>query len=418
MIRRRLLVGAGALALLALGLTGCGGGAGAETTPTLHWYTAPQNGGSFAAAAKACTEAAQGKYRVVVEPLPADATQQREQLVRRLAASDGDIDLLSMDVIWTAEFGEAGWIKPWPKAQAAEVSQGVIPAVLETGRYHGRMYAAPLNTGSQVLFYRKDRVKTPPKTWDEMLRMSANLPSGQRIIQVQGARYEGYTVWFNSLLESAGGSILNKRGGVALQTAPTRAALDVIHRLATSDAADPSLSNNMEDQSRIGYQSGSPSFMVNYVNLLSSIKAEAPDVYKNTALAAFPAMEPGKPARVTLGGFNVGVGAFGAHPQLAFEAAKCLGAPAQQRLYVKQDGLPPVSEALYQDPQVRKAYPYADLLLQTFKTGSTRPVSPAYNDISLAVQRTIHPPASINPRSDIRELRDRVDDAIHSRGLL
>jgi len=86
------------------------------------------------------------------------------------------------------------------------------------------------------------------------------------------------------------------------------------------------------------------SFMVNYVNLLSSIKAEAPDVYKNTALAAFPGMKPGEPARVTLGGFNVGVGAFGAHPRLAFEAATCLGAPAQQRLYVKQDGLPPVSD--------------------------------------------------------------------------
>jgi multiple sugar transport system substrate-binding protein len=192
----------------------------------------------------------------------------------------------------------------------------------------------------------------------------------------------------------------------------------VMHRLATSDAADPSMSNNMEDQSRIAYQSGSSSFMVNYVNLLSSIEAEAPDVYKNTALAPFPGMEPGEPARVTLGGFNVGVGAFGAHPKLAFDAAKCLGAPAQQRLYVKQDGLPPVSEALYQDPQVRKAYPYADLLLQTFKNGSTRPVSPAYNDISLAVQRTIHPPAGIDPRGDIGALRDRVDDAIHSRGLL
>ena len=88
MISRRLLCGAGALALLALGLTGCGGGAGAESTPTLHWYTAPQNGGSFAAAAKACTDAANGEYRVVVEPLPTDATQQRELLVRRLAAKD------------------------------------------------------------------------------------------------------------------------------------------------------------------------------------------------------------------------------------------------------------------------------------------------------------------------------------------
>ena len=83
-----------------------------------------------------------------------------------------------------------------------------------------------------------------------------------------------------------------------------------------------------------------------------------------------------------------------------------------------QDGLPPVSEALYDDPKILKAYPFAPLLLETFRNGSTRPVSPAYNDISLAVQRTLHPPAGIDPRSDVGGLRDRVDDAVNSRGLL
>jgi multiple sugar transport system substrate-binding protein len=129
-------------------------------------------------------------------------------------------------------------------------------------------------------------------------------------------------------------------------------------------------------------------------------------------------MRPGEPAHVTLGGFNIGVGAFGAHPNLAFDAAECLSSPSSQRAYVTGDGLPPTSEALYQDPKVRKAYPYADLLLETFRNGSTRPVSPAYNDISLAVQRTLHPPAGIDPRSDVGALRDRVDDAVNSRGLL
>ena len=80
--------------------------------------------------------------------------------------------------------------------------------------------------------------------------MAADLPANQRRIQVQGARYEGYTVWFNSLLESAGGSILKENGDVSLATAPTRKALQVMHDLATSDSADPSMSNNQEDQAR------------------------------------------------------------------------------------------------------------------------------------------------------------------------
>ena len=80
--------------------------AGASGPVTVKWYTAPQPGGSFAAAAAACTKAANGKYRIDLVPLPSDASVQREQLVRRLAAEDSDIDLISMDVIWTAEFAE------------------------------------------------------------------------------------------------------------------------------------------------------------------------------------------------------------------------------------------------------------------------------------------------------------------------
>jgi multiple sugar transport system substrate-binding protein len=417
MLRSRWLPGAVGIVLIATLGSACGG-ADAGTTPTLHWYTAPQNGGSFDDAAAACTKAADGRYRIVVEPLPADASQQREQLVRRLAANDSAIDLISMDVVWTAEFAEAGWVRPWPRAEARAIAEGVIPAVLTTGRYRNRMYAAPLNTGSQVLFYRKDRVPEPPKTWDEMLETASRLPEGQRLVQVQGARYEGFTVWVNSLIASAGGQIVDERGRVALERGPTRRALQIMNRLATSSSADPSLSNNKEDEGRIAYQSGRSSFMVNYTNLLTSIEEEAPDVARNTALAPWPAVDANEPAHVTLGGFNLGVGAYGNHPRLAFEAARCLSSPEQQIHTAETDGLPPVTEALYDDPRIEKTFPFADLLLETFRNGSSRPVTPAYNDVSLAVQRTLHPPAGIDPRRDVDALRDRVDDALSSRGLL
>ena len=95
-----------------------------------------------------------------------------------------------------------------------------------------------------------------------------------------------------------------------------------------------------------------------------------------------------------------------------------IGARDQQVKYAKDDGLAPISQDLYQDPRITKIFPYADLLLQTLQNGSARPVSPAYNDVSLAVQDTLHPPGSVSPRGDVPTLRGRVDDAINSRGLL
>src|ERR1700712_3389472 len=142
-MRTRGVMCVAASALLVAGIAGTASlaaPAAARSTPTVKWYARPESGGSTVQAAKNGTAAANGRYKIEISPLPADATQQREQLVRRLAANDSSIDLISMDVVWTAEFAGAKWIVPWSKHDASTIGDGVIPAVLKTGQYRGRMY--------------------------------------------------------------------------------------------------------------------------------------------------------------------------------------------------------------------------------------------------------------------------------------
>lgn len=80
----RRFAGAAAL-LLGAATAGCSGDSSGP--PTLTWYINGDNGGQVALAAD-CTEAAGGKYRITTAQLPSDASGQREQLVRRLAAND------------------------------------------------------------------------------------------------------------------------------------------------------------------------------------------------------------------------------------------------------------------------------------------------------------------------------------------
>ena len=85
--------------------------------------------------------------------------------------------------------------------------KGVFPSVAETARFEDKLWAAPIWSNTQLLWYRTDRVKKPPKTWDEMFKQAAEI-GAEGLIQVQANRYEGLVVWLNAMVESAGTSIV------------------------------------------------------------------------------------------------------------------------------------------------------------------------------------------------------------------
>ncbi len=390
--------------------SGCGGDDSGGSR-TLKWYVFAEPSGAFQEAADNCTKQANGRYRVEIVDLPTNADQQRELVVRRLAAEDSDIDIIGMDVIWTAEFAEAEWINEVTGANRQRAERGVLPGPLETAKYKGRLWTVPFTSNTQLLWYRKDLVKQVPKTWDEMIDQAERLNT---TIQVQAARYEGLVVWFNSLVASAGGEIVDDAGKPVLG-APAVQAAEVMKRLASSSAAPPAMTNNKEDQARLGFESGASAFQVNYSFVYASAKTGAETnpatkkIFENMGWARWPSVDPGKPSRVTLGGINLGVGAFSKNPDLAQEAALCIAQPDNQVIAAEKGGLAPSNEALYQDKRIKKAFPFADLLGESIATGVPRPVTPAYSDISLAIQQTLHPPQDIEPKKTIEDLKDNID---------
>ena len=114
----------GALAVAAATAAGCGfssedtGGGGQRVT----LYGANEVG--FPEAIAACNKSANGRYSISYVPLPRTADAQRELMARRLAAEDSDIDLVTLDIPWTAEFAEAGWIREWEGERGQQRARG------------------------------------------------------------------------------------------------------------------------------------------------------------------------------------------------------------------------------------------------------------------------------------------------------
>lgn len=402
--------------LLAL-LTGCGSDSGGRVHLNFWAYNEP--GGTFKAAADRCTQQSGGRYTIEFHALGNDPDTQRQSLVRRLAAEDSSIDIMSMDVIWTAEFAQAGWIKPWPQEWAGKVSEGTLQGPLETATYEDRLYAAPANSNTQLLWYRKDLVQgEPPSTWDELIDTASEMKQGGRI-EIQGAQYEGTTVWFNSLVQSAGGEILDGPDKVALPTGPTEEALGVMAKLANSPAADPSLSSQKEDQNRLAFETGQAAFQVNYPFIYPSAQENNPKLFEQIGWAPYPSVKPGDEGKkAPIGGFNWGVGGYTKHPQEAFDAATCMRNAENQRDFALKGGLPPTLESLYDDREFAKQYPFGDMIRQQLEDAAVRPQTPFYADVSLAIYKTVSPQSSIDPKRTAATLRTRVQDALESKGLL
>jgi multiple sugar transport system substrate-binding protein len=418
---RRILICLAAAALAVASLSACGGGSDSSGSRELTFFVAIQPGGTIEKVSERCSKESGGKYTITPEFLPTDATQQREQLVRRLGAEDPSIDIVGMDVIWTGEFANAGWVEEWTGPLKEQVTEKVFSNVIETASFEKNLYAAPFNTNTQLLWYRKDLVKKPPKTWDEMIEQAEGLKEAGTI-QVQANRYEGFMVWANALIESAGTPILSGPEEVDLEQEPTEKALQVMGRLARSSAAPANLSTSDEDTTRLGFEAGESAFMTNYTFAYASAQAEAPDIGKNMGFARFPEVVPGTPSKPPLGGFNLAVSSFSENKDVAFEAAACLAGKESQKTAVELDGLPPSRSDLYTDKAVTKAYPgFAELVKESIENSGPRPTTPAYQDVSLAVQRSLHPPDEIDnedTESIFEELKENVEDAVKREGLL
>ncbi|MET8697855.1 ABC transporter substrate-binding protein [Kitasatospora sp. NPDC004723] len=408
--------------LLAWALAGCGsgGGSGGGGAVVLDWYNFPDDSGALQQAADNCGRDSGGRYSIRYNKLPRTSDGQRQQLVRRLAAHDTGVDIMGLDVTWTPEFAEAGWVREWTGPLRERASTDTLAAALRTATWKDRLYAVPYNSNTQLLWYRDDLVPTAPATWDEMLAAARRLAEQGKphFVEVQGAQYEGLTVWFNTLVTSAGGSILTPDAMAPSLGEPAVTAARAIRDLATSPAADPSLSNQMEDENRLAMESGTAAFELNYPFVYPSMKENKPELFPHFRWAPYPSVVPGRPATVTIGGIDLAVGGYSRHPEAAQEAVLCLRNRENQLTNALKGGLPPSLRSLYTDAELTGSYPFAADVLKALDSASVRPQTPAYQNVSIAVAHALSPPSSVDPERTVADLSGQIRDALGSKGLI
>jgi len=417
------------LALAAPMVAACGSSGGTK----INVYYAPEQ--NFQKVIDQCNAKASGRYEIVYRKLPRDADGQREQMVRRLAAGDTDLDVLGLDVTWVPEFAEAKWLEEWTGQNQAQAEEGVLQGPLSTAKWDGKLFAATKNTNVQLLWYDESITPVPPQTWDEMMRMSQDLKDQGKPYQIvfTGAQYEGLVVQYNTIVSSAGGHILSDDGKSVVMDAGAVRGLEILKKVSTSGLTYPSLTNTQESEAQRSFESKSSkvAFELNWPFVYSAMQKGNPERAQNFRWIRYPGVDG--PSRVTIGGYDLAVSAYSQHKPEAFEAALCLRSAESQKFSAINDGVPPTIESLYTDeqpldpskaedaksnPSMRTAYPMKEAILEALQDAAVRPLTPVYQNLSTITSKVLSPPSDIDPQRTGDRLRSELQKALESKGVL
>jgi multiple sugar transport system substrate-binding protein len=415
-MRWRLLAVSGVALAMAPMVAACGSDGGTQ----INVYYAPEE--NFQSVIDQCNQEAKGRYEIVYRKLPRDADGQREQMVRRLAAGDTDLDILGLDVTWVPEFAEAKWLEEWTGQNKSEAEADVLEGPLKTAMWNGKLYGATKNTNVQLLWYDDRLTPHPPQTWSEMITVAKRLKSEGKPYQIvfTGAQYEGLVVTYNTMVASYGGQILSEDGKKVVMDQGSVDALKLLKQVTSSGITDPSLTNFQEQQTQQAFESktSKSAFELNWPYVYAAMQDANPDRAKHFKWAPYPGIDG--PGKVTVGGYNLAVSAYSQHKPEAFEAALCLRSKESQRFSAIKDGVPPTIESVYDDgdKEFTDAYPMWQTILDELQDASVRPLTVVYQNLSTITSKVLSPPQGIDPSSTADELRDQLQKALDSKGVL
>jgi len=313
------------------------------------------------------------------------ADQQHDDLVQNFQTKNPNYDVMSVDVIWTAEFAAKGWLQPLTGKQLIDTSL-MLPATVKTATYNGVMYAAPVSTDGGILYYRKDLVPTPPKTWAEMMSM-CSIAKAKKIGCYAGQyfKYEGLTVNVAEAINSAGGTIVGADGKPTVTSPEAKKGLQNLVT-AYADGSIPKEGITFkEEEGRLAFENGNLLFLRNWPYVYNLAKTDGSSKVKTTfGMAALPGASG--PGASSLGGHNAAISVYSKNKATAADFLKFLTTTEQQKAFVTQGSLAPVLTALYDDPALVAKFPYLTPLKASLQNAVPRPVTPFYPAVSKAVQ--------------------------------
>lgn len=409
---RRAVLGAAAIGTSSAALAACGGSGGGDGSdgggdggsgPTVDFE---QRGPITLARGKDTTgqlkeflDRWNGEHpdeEVTLIELPESADEQRAQMINNAQAKSDAYTIVSLDVVWTAEFAANQWVAELPKDKFP--LDDLLPGAVATATYFDRLYAVPFTTNAQLLFYRKDLLDAaghsePPATFEEMWQAIKDVQVQDSAMLGYGAqfsKYEGLTCQTSATIKSAGGDLFDADGNPQADSPEAIEALQTLRDGFDQGLIPEEALTYKEEESRQAFQDGRLVFLTNWPYIWELGQAEDGSSKVNGKIAA--ALVPGvkEAGASTLGGANYAISAFAKNAGTALDFIAFMTEFEQQRDWMLNTTTPTAMAAVYEDPDVIGAFDFIEELKTSIENGVVRPQVVKYGDVTQAIQEAAY----------------------------
>jgi multiple sugar transport system substrate-binding protein len=337
--------------------------------------------------------------KVENEVIPYENT--REKMVLDFTSKAGTYDVALTDVVWVGEYAANGWLTPLEKftsdpklADPALNLKGFFPILLDSfGTWDKKLYGIPFDNYAGLLFYNKCMLekagfKSPPKTWDELMKVYApkltNKAKGQYAYALQSRRGETQSAdSFMRMLWPFGGSLIDaKTFEPNLLSAASQKGLQFRQDLAKY--MPDGIVDYDHNEAVNALAQGKVAMITEWSAFNGTLNDPASSkIGKCLAVST----EPAGPAGIkgALGGFSYGVNAFSDEKKqaAAYLFIQWITSEAKAKDYVRAGGVSARTSA-YTDPAIQKAFPFTVPMVKAWNQGNPvfRPRFPEWPAIS------------------------------------
>ena len=191
-----------------------------------------------------------------VQVIPAGWDEANSKLVSLIQANEAP------DVIITGsrslrQFAEMGAIEKLDTYMTDSFKEERVENVLNTANINGSQYGIPLAFSSRALYYRKDLIKTPPKTWDELLSTAEQITKDNPEIYgfaIPSDITSGTDELFNFIYQN-GGSATDNDGNIKLATKENIETLEFLKQFNDKKIIPDPVATARSDQAKM-FQNG------------------------------------------------------------------------------------------------------------------------------------------------------------------